>query len=98
MLVVDIQDLQNYIMWNLFMNVALNTKKIVKEFGGMTKCCKALTQNGNPITLGAVDKWRRRNAMNLKSLLILAIIAKETNKRFDLYDYIILKNDKSDEE
>jgi len=71
------------------MNISLNTKKIVREFGGMTKCCKALTQNGNPITLGAVDKWRRRNAMNLKSLLILAVIAKENNKRFDLYDYII---------
>ena len=84
-------------MWNLFMNVALNTKKIVKEFGGMTKCCKALTQNGNPITLGAVDKWRRRNAMNLKSLLILAIIAKDNNKRFDLYDYI-LRDEGADEE
>ena len=75
------------------MNVSLNTKKIVKEFGGMTKCCKALTQNGNPITLGAVDKWRRRNAMNLKSLLMLAVIAKETNKRFDLYDYILTEQD-----
>jgi|TARA_R100001460_G_scaffold26426_1_gene53433 hypothetical protein len=75
------------------MNVSLNTKKIVKEFGGMTKCCKALTQNGNPITLGAVDKWRRRNAMNLKSLLMLAVIAKESNKRFDLYDYILTEQD-----
>jgi len=59
----------------------------------MTKCCKALTQNGNPITLGAVDKWRRRNAMNLKSLLMLAVIAKESNKRFDLYDYILTEQD-----
>ena len=79
------------------MNISLNTSKIVKEFGGMTKCCKALTQNGNPITLGAVDKWRRRNAMNLKSLLMLAVIAKENNKRFDLYDYIITEEIKRDE-
>jgi|TARA_B110000483_G_scaffold57198_1_gene71593 hypothetical protein len=79
------------------MNISLNTSKIVKEFGGMTKCCKALTQNGNPITLGAVDKWRRRNAMNLKSLLMLAVIAKENNKRFDLYDYIITEEMKRDE-
>jgi len=79
------------------MNISLNTSKIVKEFGGMTKCCKALTQNGNPITLGAVDKWRRRNAMNLKSLLMLAVIAKENNKRFDLYDYIINEEMKRDE-
>ena len=57
---------------------------------------KALKQNGNAITLGAVDKWRRRNAMNLKSLLLLAMIAKENNRRFDLYDYII-KNEKDDE-
>ena len=79
------------------MNISLNTKKIVREFGGMTKCCKALTQNGNPITLGAVDKWRRRNAMNLKSLLILAVIAKENNKRFDLYDYIIEEDNRNDQ-
>ena len=80
------------------MNVGLNTKKIVREFGGMTKCCKALTAHGNPITLGAVDKWRRRNAMNLKSLLMLAIIAKENNKRFDLYDYIITESEVNDDE
>jgi len=79
------------------MNISLNTSKIVKEFGGMTKCCKALTKNGNPITLGAVDKWRRRNAMNLKSLLMLAVIAKENNKRFDLYDYIITEEINRDE-
>ena len=79
------------------MNISLNTSKIVKEFGGMTKCCKALTQYGNPITLGTVDKWRRRNAMNLKSLLMLAVIAKENNKRFDLYDYIITEEMKRDE-
>ena len=79
------------------MNISLNTSKIVKEFGGMTKCCKALTKNGNVITLGAVDKWRRRNAMNLKSLLMLAVIAKENNRRFDLYDYIIVKSENADE-
>jgi hypothetical protein len=79
------------------MELSLNTSKIVKEFGGMTKCCKALKQNGNAITLGAVDKWRRRNAMNLKSLLMLAMIAKENNKRFDLYDYIITNEKKINE-
>jgi len=74
------------------MELSLNTKQIVKDFGGMTKCCKALTANGNHVTLGAVDKWRRRNAMNLQSLMHLAIIAKESNKRFDIYDYIILND------
>lgn len=76
------------------MQLKLNTKKIVKDFGGMTKCCRQLRDNGNNVTLGAVDKWRRRNAMNLQSLLHLVMIAKDTNKRFDLLDYI--EEDKSE--
>lgn len=70
------------------MNVRLDATKVVRDFGGMTKTARLLTENGNPITRDAVDKWRRANRIPTPHLLHLAVIARERGQRFDIYDYI----------
>jgi|5_EtaG_2_1085323.scaffolds.fasta_scaffold17978_1 hypothetical protein len=68
----------------------LNTKKIVRQFNGKTKTARALSEHSkDPITFDAVDKWSRSGRIPIFRFLELAMIAKERNQRFDLYDYII---------
>jgi len=71
------------------MLVSLNTRKMVKDFGGLTACYKLLNENGFDISRDAVDKWRRRKSLSTKNLMQLAVVARKTGKRFDLYDYIV---------
>jgi hypothetical protein len=70
------------------MNYYLNTRKMVKDFGGLTSCYRLLNDNGFPISRDAIDKWRRRKSLSSRNLIQMAVVAKETGKRFDLYDYI----------
>jgi len=68
----------------------LNTRKIVREFKGKTKTARALTEHSkHNITFDAIDKWSRSGRIPINRFLELAMIAKERNQRFDLYDYII---------
>lgn len=68
----------------------LNTRKIVREFEGKTKTARALTEHSkHNITFDAIDKWSRSGRIPINRFLELAMIAKERNQRFDLYDYII---------
>jgi|TARA_R100000084_G_C4597284_1_gene121419 hypothetical protein len=68
----------------------LNTRKIVREFEGKTKTARALTEHSkHNITFDAIDKWSRSGRIPINRFLELAMIAKEKNQRFDLYDYII---------
>ena len=67
----------------------LDAHKVVRDFGGMTKTARLLTDAGQPITRDAVDKWRRASRIPSPHLLHLAMIAKERGQRFDLYDYIV---------
>lgn len=71
------------------MNLRLDATKVVRDFGGMTKTARLLTEHGNPITRDAVDKWRRANRIPTPHLLRLAVIARDKGQRFDLYDYIV---------
>lgn len=71
------------------MKLRLDAQKVVRDFGGMTKTARLLTESGVPITRDAVDKWRRASRIPTPHLLNLAMIAKTRGQRFDLYDYII---------
>lgn len=70
------------------MSISLNTRKMVKDFGGLTACHRLLNDKGYCISRDAVDKWRRRHSLSTQNLLVLALVAKETGRRFDIYDYI----------
>ena len=70
------------------MKLSLDTRKMVKDFGGLTACYRSLNNHGFEVSRDAVDKWRRRKSLSTKSLIQMAVIAKKTGKRFDLYDYI----------
>ena len=66
----------------------LDTRRIVREFGGITQTARALKASGNDVSEGAVDVWRRRGAMNMTSLLHLLMIAHQTNMPFNLLEYV----------
>lgn len=70
------------------MKLTLDTRKMVRDFGGLTACYRALNNHGFEVSRDAVDKWRRRRSLSTRSLIQMAVIAKKTGKRFDLYDYI----------
>jgi len=72
------------------MNLRIDAKKVVSDFGGMTKTARLLTEYGVPLTRDAVDKWRRAGRIPAPHLLNLAVIARKRGQRFDLYDYIIM--------
>tara|TARA_B100000965_G_scaffold217683_1_gene182218 strand:- start:630 stop:896 length:267 start_codon:yes stop_codon:yes gene_type:complete len=74
-----------------YMNIELDAKKMVRDFGGMTSTARLLTEAGVTITRDAVDKWRRAKRIPSPHLLSLALIAKDRGQRFDVYDYIIRK-------
>ena len=75
------------------MNIEINAKKVVTDFGGMTQTARLLTENGFPITRDAVDKWRRAKRIPLFHFARLALIAKGRGQRIDIYDYIIEKKE-----
>lgn len=75
--------------------LVFDTRRIVRDFGGMTKTSRLLTEFGWPTSRDAVDKWRRRHSLPVGTLCRLAFIAKERKQRFDLYDYIILETDET---
>ena len=66
----------------------LDTRRIVREFGGITQCARALKASGNDVSEGAVDVWRRRGSMNITSMLHLLMIAHQTGMKFNLLDYV----------
>ena len=66
----------------------INTRKLVKDFGGATAVSRGLTEAGLPITKSAVDKWYRRGRLPAEYLFAFAQIARERNQRFELLDYI----------
>lgn len=74
------------------MKLTLDTRKMVKDFGGLTACYRALNNHGFEVSRDAVDKWRRRRSLSTKSLIQMAVIAKKTGKRFDIYDYIEIES------
>lgn len=73
------------------MEVTLNTRQMVKDFGGLTACYRALNKYGFEISRDAVDKWRRRRSLSTQNLIQMAVIARKTGKRFDIYDYIEIR-------
>jgi len=78
------------------MNIEIDAKKVVTDFGGMTMTARLLTENGFPITRDAVDKWRRAKRIPLSHFARLALIAKDRGQRFDIYDYIKTSEGKKD--
>ena len=73
------------------MNIEINAKKVVYDFGGMTQTARLLRDHGVTITRDAVDKWRRAKRIPLFHFARLALIAKKRGQRFDIYDYIVEK-------
>lgn len=66
----------------------LDTKTLVRDFGGVSKLSRQLTEIGHPITADGIQKWRRRGTIAGKWLVALSTLARERNQRFDLSEYI----------
>ena len=80
-------------------------RRMVADFGGITATARMLAASGNDVSEGAVDVWRRRKAINVTSLLHLAMCANmtgmtmpSTGKRWNLIDYIVAKHEENDDE
>lgn len=83
----------------------LDMRRMVQDFGGITAMARMLKASGNDISEGAVDVWRRRKACNVTSLLHIAMasqmtgqIMPSTNRKWNLLDYIIVKQEEVDNE
>ena len=83
----------------------LDMRRMVADFGGITATARLLAASGNDISEGAVDVWRRRKAVNVTSLLHLAICAnmmdmtmQSTGKKWNLVDYIVPKREEEDDD
>ena len=74
-------------------NISINTRLLVRDFGGLAAATHGLNEVGHQITKNAVDKWRRRESLPSESMLAFAVLAKHKNQRFDLLDYVIKKGD-----
>jgi hypothetical protein len=74
-------------------NISINTRLLVRDFGGLTAATHGLNEVGHQITKNAVDKWRRRESLPSESMLAFAVLAKQKNQRFDLLDYLIRKGE-----
>ena len=66
----------------------LDTKNLVKDFGGVSKLSRQLAEIGYPITADGIQKWRRRGTIAGKWLIALSTLARNRNQRFDLSEYI----------
>ena len=69
--------------------VKFDSRKLVKDFGGITATARVLTADSYAISADGVDKWRRRNTVPFQAILHLIKIAKRNNQRFDLSDYLV---------
>ena len=74
-------------------NISINTRLLVRDFGGLTAATRGLNEVGHQITKNAVDKWRRRESLPSESMLAFAVLAKQKNQRFELLDYVIKKGE-----
>lgn len=80
---MDFNDRQN--KTNRF---SLDCWKVIAHFGGLASTAKLMRDNGIPMTIGTVEKWRRRGSIPSSQLITLAAIAKGNKMRFNLYDFI----------
>lgn len=71
----------------------LDCASIISHFGGTTQLYRLLTTHGTAITPKAIEKWRSRNNIPTNQLISLAQIAKERGMRFDIYDFIVHRDD-----
>ena len=83
----------------------LDMRRMVQDFGGITAMARMLKASGNDISEGAVDVWRRRKVCNVTSLLHIAMasqmtgqIMPSTGRKWNLLDYIIVKQEDTDEQ
>jgi hypothetical protein len=83
----------------------LDMRRMVSDFGGITAMERMLKASGNDISEGAVDVWRRRRACNVTSLLHIAMAAQmtqqimpSTRRKWNLLDYIIVKQEEANDE
>lgn len=67
---------------------ALDCWKVIEHFGGLAKTARLMHQHGVPMTIGTVEKWRRRGSIPSSQLITLAAIAKSKKMRFNIYDFI----------
>ena len=68
--------------------LTINVEKIILDFGGIKKVCRALKEANHPRSQHAVRNWVRRNNIPIDGVLRLATIARDNNQRFDLLDYV----------
>jgi len=73
--------------------IKFDTRKMVKDFGGVSATSRQLKATGYVITPDGVDKWRRRNNVPFKAILHLCTTARRNNKRFELLDYVLFDQD-----
>jgi hypothetical protein len=78
--------------------IQLDCWKLIQHFGGLSKTSKLMREYGIPVSVDVIEKWRRRGSVPSAQLITLAAIAKARGLRFDLYDFILEKNnDESDQ-
>lgn len=70
------------------MELTLNAKGLIKDFGGPTRTMRRLNSAGYKITRDTIVKWQSRNSISLPALMALAVVAKNDNQRFDLHEYV----------
>tara|TARA_B100000768_G_scaffold176660_1_gene189727 strand:+ start:2563 stop:2817 length:255 start_codon:yes stop_codon:yes gene_type:complete len=69
-------------------HITFDSRRLVKDYGGLTATARKLTAHGYVISVDGVDKWRRRKTVPFTAIVHLCMIAKESNRRFDLLDYV----------
>lgn len=67
---------------------ALDCWKVIAHFGGLSNTARLMRDSGVPMTIGTVEKWRRRGSIPSSQLIALAAIAKDKKMRFNIYDFI----------
>jgi hypothetical protein len=67
----------------------IDTRKLVKHFGGRTPCQVLLTQAGYDISKKTIEKWQERESIPMSRVLQLIDADRRINKRtLDINDFL----------
>lgn len=73
----------------------LDCKRVIEHFGGLANTARIMRDSGVPMNVGTVEKWRRRGSIPSAQLITLAVIAKDSGLKFNLYDFITERTNES---
>lgn len=67
----------------------MDSKKLVKEFGGMRRLSRELKEVGVQISDNAISRWISRKRIPSNHLAAIALLAVKKQQRFNLEEYVI---------